>query len=360
MRLEVRNPIIYALLTAGLFGLGAPLSKLFLEGSSPLFLSAILYLGSGIGLFIFLLTGRIFGSQRTHREAPPTINDFPWIFGVIVFGGFLAPLTFLIGLSYTHAATASLLLDFEAVTTTIIAMMLFHEEVGRRAWAALLLITWACILLTLNVSAIFGFSLAALGVLTACVFWSMDNNFARNVSAKDPLIVIALKGLCGGSLSLLVALLFQESLPGLPTIGAGMVLGFVSYGGLASVFFIRALRGIGTARSASFLAIAPLFGVPTAFILFRDLPSPIFFLAAPIMALGVGLLITEHHEHPHHHPAEIHEHRHRHDDLHHLHTHTQDMPPLSPSGDHSHLHTHDAITHEHPHRPDIHHRHLKE
>jgi hypothetical protein len=139
-----------------------------------------------------------------------------------------------------------------------------------------------------------------------------------------------------------------------------MVLGFVSYGGLTSVFFIHALRGIGTARSASFLAIAPLFGVPIAFILFTDLPGPTFFLAAPIMALGVWLLLTEHHAHPHLHPAEIHEHRHRHDDLHHDHIHPPNTPPLLPSGDHSHLHSHEEVTHDHPHRPDIHHRHLHE
>lgn len=360
MRQELKNPVVYALMTAVLFGSGAPLAKTLLQSSSPLFLSAFLYFGSGIGLSLYLLAGTLLGNHRTEREASLTKNDFPWLLGIILFGGFLAPLTFMISLQYTYAATASLLLNFEAVATTVIASVLFYEEVGQRVWVALFLITTSCILLTLNPMAFFGFSLPALGILATCVFWSLDNNVARNISAKDPLIIVTIKGLCGGSLSLITALLFRETFPALQTLEASLMLGFISYGGLTSVLFLLALRGIGTARAASFLAISPLFGVPIALLLFSEQPGPIFFLAAPIMALGVWLLITEHHAHPHHHAAEVHEHRHRHDDLHHGHSHSQENPLLLPSGEHSHLHEHDTIFHDHPHRPDTHHRHSHE
>jgi drug/metabolite transporter (DMT)-like permease len=359
MRPVVKNPVIYALITAVLFGSGAPLAKTLLSGSSPLFLSSFLYLGSGFGLLLFLLVGGLSGNHRTEREASLTRGDLPWLTGVTLFGGFLAPVTFLVSLAYTHAATASLLMDFEAVTTTVIAWKLFREDIGRRVWVALALITTACILLTLNPTALLGFSLSAMGILAATFFWSLDNNCARNIAAKDPLVIITLKGLVGGTLSLAAAVLLAESLPGFTSVAGGMILGFVSYGGLTSVFFILALRGIGTARSASFLAIAPLFGVPISFLLFTELPPPFFFLAAPVMALGVWLLVTEHHTHVHYHPAETHEHRHRHDDGHHEHPHPPQTPPLR-NGEHSHLHTHEAITHDHPHRPDIHHRHLSD
>lgn len=360
MRQGLRHPVVYALMTAVLFGSGAPLAKTLLQSSSPIVLSALLYFGSGVGLSLYLLITTLIGKQRAGREASLTKNDIPWLSGVILFGGFLAPLTFMISLQYTHAATASLLLNFEAVATTIIAVVLFHEEVGRRVWLALLLITTACILLALNPLAFFRFSIPAIGILATCFFWSLDNNVARNIAAKDPLIIITIKGLCGGSLSLLTALFLKETLPSIYTIEAGLMLGFISYGGLTSVLFLLALRGIGTARSASFLAISPIFGVPIALLLFTDLPSSSFFLAAPIMALGVWLLITEHHSHPHHHDDEVHEHRHRHDDLHHEHSHSPDMPPLLSSGDHSHPHHHKELTHDHPHRPDIHHRHTHE
>ena len=48
------------------------------------------------------------------------------------------------------AATASLLLNFESVATTIIAAIIFKEAVSHRAWWAILFNTLASILLSIN------------------------------------------------------------------------------------------------------------------------------------------------------------------------------------------------------------------
>lgn len=136
-----------------------------------------------------------------------------------------------------------------------------------------------------------------------------------------------------------------------------MVIGFLCYGGLTSILFLLALRGIGAARAGSFLAISPFFGVLFSLAIFTQMPGGIFYAALPIMILGAWLLVTERHSHPHRHPPLIHEHRHSHDDLHHDHTHTAEDPPLSATGEHSHMHVHTELIHEHPHQPDIHHRH---
>jgi drug/metabolite transporter (DMT)-like permease len=358
--MKVNNPAIYAFFTAVFFGLGAPLAKVILGGVAPMMLAAFLYFGSGIGLSGYLLIQRMHGNSRHTWEAALQRSDLPWLLGVILFGGFLAPLVLMSSLQLTHAATASLLLNFEAVATTLIAVLIFREAVGRRIGMALALITGSCVLLTWEPDALVGFSLPALGVLLTCVFWALDNNFARNISAKDPLPIIATKGIIGGTLSLSVGLLLGETIPTLSSGLTAMVLGFFCFGGLISVFFLLALRGIGTSRSASILAISPLFGVPVAFVLFSDLPRSNFFVAAPIMAVGVWMLITEEHTHQHVHPAEVHEHRHQHDDLHHHHVHQDQDPPVSPSGEHSHIHAHSEIRHVHSHRPDIHHRHTHE
>ncbi|WP_245619036.1 hypothetical protein [Methanogenium cariaci] len=91
---------------------------------------------------------------------------------------------------------------------------------------------------------------------------------------------------------------------------------------------------------------------------FTDPLAPAFFVALPVMAIGAYLLMTEHHSHPHCHPATFHEHRHDHDDLHHFHQHVGVEPPLSASGEHCHPpHQHEELVHDHPHKPDIHHRH---
>ncbi len=290
-------------------------------------------------------------------EAPPGRSDIPWLIGVTISGGILAPIILIISLPGTPAATASLLLNFEAVATTLIAAAIFREWVSRRVYVALGCITASCLLLTYDPAADFGLSLPALGILLTCFFWAVDNNLGQRLSEKDPFLTISIKGIGAGSVTLLLAIAAGEQLPGPATTAAAMLIGFLCYGGLTSILFLLALRGIGAARAGSLLAISPFFGVLFSFILFAGLPAGVFYAALPVMILGAWLLVTEKHSHLHRHPPMIHEHRHRHDDLHHDHTHTADDPPLSVDGEHSHMHEHAELIHEHPHQPDIHHRH---
>ena len=341
------------MITAVLIGGSAPFTKLLLGGTGPLALAALVSLGSGAGALLFSLAG----TRRSHMEAPPGRKEIPWLIGVTIFGGILAPVTLIQSLPGTPAATAALLLNFEAVATTLIAAAVFRESVSRRVWIALGCITASCILLTRDPAAGFGLSLPALGVLLTCLFWAVDNNMGQRLSAKDPLIIISVKGLVAGTITLIFALAAGEHLPDPATAAAAMAVGFLCYGGLTSILFLLALRGIGAARAGSLLAISPFFGVLFSLALFAELPAGAFYAALPVMVAGAWLLVSEEHAHLHRHPPVVHEHRHRHDDLHHDHPHATGDPPLSPSGEHSHLHEHGEIVHEHPHQPDIHHRH---
>ncbi|HQD26192.1 MULTISPECIES: DMT family transporter [Methanoculleus] len=350
-------PVLCALITAVLIGGSAPFTKLLLGEAGPLALAALVSLGSGSGALLFSIIGAAVGTRRSYVEAPPGKGDLPWLIGVMVLGGFLAPVTLIFSLPGTPAATAALLLNFEAVATTLIAATIFREWVSRRVWIALGFITTACILLTWEPTGSLGLSLSALGILLTCVFWAIDNNLGQRLSAKDPLLVISIKGIGAGVITLILVLVTGEQFPDPSTIAAAMIVGFLCYGGLTSILFLLALRGIGAARAGSLLAISPFFGVIFSLLLFAELPAGAFYIALPIMALGAWLLVSEKHSHPHRHPAIVHEHRHRHDDLHHDHAHTADDPPLTSTGEHSHMHAHDEIVHEHPHQPDIHHRH---
>ncbi|MFA7562043.1 MAG: EamA family transporter [Methanoculleus sp.] len=352
-----RIPVLYALATAVLIGGSAPFTKLLLANVSPLVLAALVSLGSGLGALILSLVGTAPGTRRRQIEAPPGRKDIPWLIGVMLFGGILAPVTLVHSLPGTPAATAALLLNFEAVVTTLIAATVFREWVSRRVWVALGCITASCLLLTWSPVAGTGLSLSALGVLLTCLFWAVDNNLGQRLSAKDPFRVIFIKGAGAGTIVFFIALAAGEHLPAPTVAAAAMAIGFLCYGGLTSILFLLALRGIGTARAGSFLAISPFFGVFFSLLLFAELPSGIFYVALPVMAVGAWMMVSEEHSHPHRHPATVHEHRHRHDDLHHNHTHKAGDPPFSAAGEHSHVHAHAELTHEHPHQPDIHHRH---
>jgi len=337
--------ILQALLAAIFFGASAPIAKLLLGDIAPIFLAAFLYIGSGTGISLVKLTQRI---RSKDVEAGIKRADIKWLAGAIISGGILAPIVLMISLQNTPASTASLLLNFEGVGTTLIALLLFKEAIGRRAWTAIIVITLASIFLSTNFKSGFGLSLGALGIILSCVLWGVDNNFTRNISGKDPLAIVAWKGLVAGTFSFFLAFFLGNPFPSAMTILGTLILGFVSYG-LSTMLFIRSMRGLGAARTSALYGTAPLAGVLLSIVIFGEFPSFLFIIAAILMIGGALLLINEQHEHSHVHTALFHEHSHRHDD----HPHGHDEVDRA----HSHEHEHPAEEHAHDHMPDIHHRH---
>jgi drug/metabolite transporter (DMT)-like permease len=345
------SPIIQALIAALLFGASAPLSKLLLGEIDPVPLAAFLYLGSGVGLLGIKLIQNI-NQQGSKKEAQIEKTDFGWLAGAILAGGVAAPIVLLFSLKNTPAATASLLLNFEGVATTLIAFFAFKEAISRRAWWAIALITLACIFLSINLRAEWGLTLGALGIIAACFLWGLDNNFSRNICAKDPLVIVTIKGLGAGIFSLGLALVIGSKFPAWQIILGALVLGCLCYG-VSIVLFIHAMRGLGAARTSVLFSTAPISGIILSIMLFQEYPTWLFMVAIPLMLAGAILLINDQHEHHHIHELVIHEHSHIHDDEHHEHNHKdQDVQK------HSHPHKHDELPHAHHHMPDLHHRHI--
>ncbi len=345
-------PILLALLAALLFGASAPFGKLLLGEVEPIMLAALLYLGCGCGLLI-IKAWQYLRKSPTRGEAKLMKADFPWLAGATIAGGIVAPIILLFSLGTTPAATASLLLNIEAVATTLIAALAFKEAVSRRAWWAILTITLASILLTLNIKAFWGFSIGAFGIILACVLWGIDNNLTRNISAKDPITIVTIKGLVAGTFSLILAILVGNPLPTWANVFWGMLLGSLCYG-LSITLFIWAMRSLGAARTSALYGTAPLAGIAISFMLFHDEISVMFLLAVPLMVIGTIFLVYEEHSHIHVHETILHEHSHSHDDEHHEPVHGGiEIDTRS----HSHTHEHDYTEHEHNHTPDTHHRH---
>lgn len=330
--------------------MSAPLAKLLLGQIEPIPLASLLYLGCGLALLVLKIIERV--ARGGHQsEAPLTTKDYGWLAGSVVAGGVLAPILLLFSLGVTPAATASLLLNFETVATTLIAALAFKEAIGGRAWLAIGLITLAGILLTIVPQGGWGLSLGALGIIAACVLWGLDNNFTRNISAKDPRTITMTKGLAAGTFSAAVAFALGDQFPPLRLAAGAMLLGGLSYG-ISIVLFIRAMRGLGAARTSALFGTAPLAGVALSFFIFRGSPTWAFLVAIPLMIIGALVLIREQHGHFHVHEALVHEHAHSHDDPHHAHPHERPVPTQ-----HAHMHEHGKLGHEHEHTPDLHHRH---
>ncbi len=348
--------ILQVLAAAALFGASAPLAKALLASVSPLALAALLYLGSGMGTLAVLGLRRLplsAGGAAT-AEAPLARRDVPWLAGAILAGGVAAPIALLFGLAATPAATAALLLNFEVVATTLIAALAFREPIGRRIWLAVAVTTLGSALLSLRGDGSWGVSLGAVGVLGACALWGLDNNLTRRISGKDPLAIVAIKGLSAGLFSLLLALSLGAPLPAARIAGEALLLGFASYG-LSIALFIRGLRELGAARTGILFGTAPFLGAALSIVILKETPGAPLLISLPLFAGGTILLSRERHGHRHDHDELVHDHRHAHDDEHHAHPHAPGVPLNGRH--HSHPHRHEPMTHAHAHAPDLHHDH---
>ncbi len=347
MILSSKNAPFIALSSAALFGLSTPLAKILLGDLSPWTLASLLYLGSGLGLGLIILLRR----GRKQTEAKLVKQDIPWLAGTVIFGGVIGPMLLLLGLSTTDAASASLLLNLEAVFTLLLAWIVFREHIDSKLFAGAAAIVVGALLLSWQG----GIGKASVGMLLislACLSWAIDNNLTRKISAVDPFVLASVKGIVAGTVNAALAYAMGASLPVLSIIGSALLLGFVSYG-LGLVLFIIALRHLGTARTGAYYGTAPFIGALGATVLLATQLTPTLAIAGLLMAFGAWLHVSEQHVHDHAHEILDHDHKHTHDE-HHQHDHD---PGLSTHEPHSHTHHHGKLEHAHAHWPDLHHRH---
>ncbi len=338
----------HALAAAFLFGASTPLAKELLGQLSPWLLAGLLYLGSGVGLTAI----RLF---RDRRWTTPALTAPAWraLLGAILLGGMAAPVALMVGLTHTSGATASLLLNLEVVLTALLAWLVFGEHLGPRVTAGMLAIVAGGVALSWTSEGQGdGGWVGPLAIALACLGWALDNNLTRAVAGADALFVAALKGLVAGLVNTTLALAWGAALPAPTTALLAMALGVAGYG-LSLVLFVLALRELGSARSGAYFSTAPFMGAAVAIVLLGEAPAAHFWLGAALMAVGIGLHLSERHDHLHTHEPQAHEHWHVHDE-HHRHAHGDGLPP---DEGHSHWHVHEPLTHSHPHFPDIHHRH---
>ncbi|MCY7306067.1 MAG: EamA family transporter [Rhodoferax sp.] len=349
------NPGIAAtLLAAILFGAGTPLAKLLLGQISPWLLAALLYLGSGLGLWLV----------RRVRRLPPVAlarTEIPWLVGAVVAGGMLGPFLLMLGLTRMPASGASLLLNAEGVLTALIAWFVFRENFDRRIALGMLAIVAGSVVLSWPQGELAAVKIAdlwpALAILGACLAWAIDNNLTRKVSLNDASWIAMVKGLAAGTTNLALVLTFDSGAhwpPFTVSLAAGL-LGFASYGASLALFVVG-LRHLGTARTGAYFSIAPFFGALLAIGVLREPVTAQWLAAGCLMAVGVALHLTERHGHEHHHTLLEHSHPHTHGsgDVHHQHDHD-----AATAGDaaHTHWHRHLPVSHSHAHFPDAHHQH---
>lgn len=339
---------IMAVVSAALFGVSPVLVKVAVGELHPVFLAALLYFGSSAGLLIF----RFFQKNGSLSELTAlSQRQRGMLFGSVLSGGILAPICLVYGIREATAFEASVLLNLETVVTTLIAWLIFHENVGSRVWIGKSFLLFGALLIAVTPKIGLSFSPGGIYLIAASIFWAVDNNLTREVDTLSPSILGTFKSLTSATFMGILAWLIGGTQGEWGSVGETLLIGALSYG-LSLVLFIESLRKLGASRTSTYFAINPFFGMIFALLFLGEHPKAIQWVSAFVMLIGIILLYFEHHEHSHTHEPLAHRHRHIHDE-HHQHAHDGTEGPEP----HEHFHIHDPITHNHVHSPDIHHRH---
>jgi drug/metabolite transporter (DMT)-like permease len=192
----------------------------------------------------------------------------------------------MIGLNQTTASNAALLNNFEIVATALFARSFFRESISNRLWFAIFLITLATMILSVEDSDSFSFSVGSLFVVVATICWGIENNCTRVLSVKNPLQIVVIKGFASGTGALLIALFFEK----FPTFAwsyllPALALGFVAYG-LSIYFYVSAQRELGAAKTSAYYAVAPFVGAAFSLLILHEKPGINFLVALIIMGIG--------------------------------------------------------------------------
>ena len=128
-RADRARGVLYALLSALLFGGSTPFVRALLARADPIAGAGYLYLGQAVVLSAWWLAARASGRRK---EASLGREDLAPLLAGIVAGGLIAPGAFTAGLALLPAHRASLLLGLEIAFTLMIAIAFRGERLPPR------------------------------------------------------------------------------------------------------------------------------------------------------------------------------------------------------------------------------------
>ena len=273
---------LYAIIAAASYAISIPLSKILLKEIPSTTLAGILYFGAGIGMLLITLSkGYI---KKDNRNNLLVKSDLPYVIGMVALD-ILAPILLMLAINKSSTSVVSLLNNFEIVATTFIALIFFKEKVSGKLWIGIIFVTAASVILSIDLDNKLTFSVGALLTLLACTCWGVENNFTRKISDKNTYQIVIIKGLFSGIGSIIIGLIFSETITNWLYVGFALILGFVSYG-LSVFFYVLAQSKLGASKTSAYYALSPFIGVILSFILFMSIPNYLFFIALPIMIIG--------------------------------------------------------------------------
>lgn len=273
----------FAILAAACFGVTTPILASLQGGLPPFVVSALISTGMIAAALLSASLGRN-GPTLNRRVLPRLVTSS-------VLGAVAAPALLTYGLTRADGVAACLLLNFEAVFTAFLGVLLYRERIGWRFAVGITAVTVGAVALMSDNAANEQEFVGLLAVAGATGLWATDNALNRPLAQFDSSQVMLVKGGVGASLSLVIALGAGPMAIDWHPLVIVVLCGLLGYGGMER-FYLMAQRTLGVARTSSVFAVSPFFGAAVA--LASGLPaSNTWFVAGAVMAFGVYLHATD-------------------------------------------------------------------
>jgi len=277
---------VLAILAAALYGLIHVIGKPLLEQSSsgveinPIALAATIYIINGLFFTAF---------TRKSKPLRSIGNKNLILIAMIAIAEVSAVITYFFGLKDATAINASIFSNGEIIFSLLIAITIFRERLHRKEITPCFMIIFGMMILPIGydfynngmmlTDLVFGDML----IILAGLLYAIDVNLCKFVSDRISSLRIAqlLSFIAGGfAIALLVTfqMPYEISFEQLAPISLIAILGI----GLATVFFLMALRLIGAVRTILIYSTTAIFGI-----IFSAL-----FLAEQITLVNVISIVT--------------------------------------------------------------------
>ncbi len=274
--------IVFAILAALCYSLVNPINKLINSDISPLFSASMLYFGTFLVGLIYFLVQIIFKKYQSKDNLEK--KDIPFLLLAILFHSGAA-ISLMFGLTYLSSSNASLLGSFELISTSLIAFLLFKENISKWLWIGIIFIFGACVIISQGDLENLNFSIGSILCLISPICFGFANNFFKKISHKNPAISIGLIGLGGGLISLIVGFIVGERFVSFTPVIIEVSVGMISYG-IALILFIYAERFVGASKTSAFFSLAPFIAIILSLIIFQEVPNYTFYIGLGLLVIG--------------------------------------------------------------------------
>ncbi len=277
--------VILILLSAFVYSFNIPFLNMFGSNIPPFLKNTCLYFGAAISMLLIIIYQKFKGGTSSGFNK----KNLPYVIliGICEVG---AATTFILGVSKVSSETSSLLLAFQTLATSFIALGMFKEKVGILGWVGIFCILCSAICLSVNENG-FVFNEGAIYILAACIFWSLSNNLARKAEGASSYYLVLLKAVVAASFCLFISRFINEPVD-LSLFNNGMilcVLGFCCYGiAVAMVFIIENVLGVSI--TICYFGINPFFGSVLSILLFHIKPYFTFYISMGLVLSGIVVI----------------------------------------------------------------------